>query len=60
MNKVLLVFLLALVPCKNIRNLVSFDFNTFYNDLVSRHNVLRKKHSAGALTKLTAIAKLIK
>ena len=58
MSKFLLVLLLALVSCKNLRNLASFDFNTFYNALVSRHNTLRKKHSAGALTKLTAIAKL--
>jgi len=58
MNKILLVLLLALVSCKNLRDLASFDFNTFYNELVSRHNTLRKKHSAGALSKLTAIAKL--
>ena len=58
MSKVLLVLLLALVSCKNLRDLADFDFTKFYNDLVSKHNSLRKKHSAGALTKLTAIAKL--
>ena len=58
MNKILLFFLLALVSCGNLRNLAAFNFNTFYDDLVNRHNTLRKKHQAGALTKLTDIAKL--
>ena len=58
MNKVILLLLLALVSCKNLRDLASFDFNTFYDALVKRHNTLRKKHSAASLTKLAAIAKL--
>ena len=58
MSKLLFFFLLALVSCGNLRNLATFDFNTFYTALVNRHNTLRKKHQAGALTKLTDIAKL--
>ena len=58
MSKILLFFLLALVSCGNLRNLATFDFNTFYTELVDQHNTLRKKHSVGALTKNTDIAKL--
>ena len=59
MNKFLLILLLTLVYCNNLRNLAdSFNFNTFYTALVNRHNTLRKKHSAGSLSKFADIAKL--
>ena len=58
MNKFVLTLLIAIVSCNNLRNLASFNFDTFYTALVNRHNTLRKKHSAGKLTKLAAIAKL--
>jgi len=59
MNKYILLLLLALVSCNNLRNLAdSFNFNTFYTALVNRHNTLRKKHSAGKLEKFADIAKL--
>ncbi len=58
MSKIILLVLIALVSCNNLRTLAAFDFNTFYTALVNRHNTLRKKHSAGSLTKLTDIAKL--
>jgi uncharacterized protein YkwD len=58
MNKIILALLIAIVSCSNLRNLAAFDFNTFYTDLVDKHNALRKKHSAGSLVKLEAIAKL--
>ena len=58
MNKIIAILLLAIATCSNLRNLASFNFDTFYTELVNRHNVLRKKHSAGSLTKLADIAKL--
>ena len=58
MSKILLFFLLALVSCGNLRSLTTFDFDTFYKELVDQHNILRKKHSVGALTINTDIAKL--
>ena len=58
MNKFVLALLVTIVSCNNLRNLASFNFDTFYTALVKRHNTLRKKHSASSLTKLAAIAKL--
>ena len=58
MNKVLLALLISLVCCNNLRSLSTFDFDSFYNDLVDRHNFLRSKHSASPLTKLDDIAVL--
>ena len=58
MNKIIAIILLALATCNNLRNLANFDFSTFYTNLVNRHNELRKKHNAGALTKLADIATL--
>ena len=58
MNKILLVVLVAIVSCNNLRNLATFDFDTFYNELIVKHNILRKKHNSGELTKLDDIAAL--
>ena len=58
MNKFLLIVLLAFVSSENLRGLATFDFNTFYTSLVTKHNTLRKKHNSPALTKLADIAKL--
>ena len=58
MNKFALALLRAIISCNNLRNLASFNFDTFYSALVNRHNTLRRKHSAGSLTKLTTMAKL--
>ena len=56
MNKFLILFLISIVSCSNLRKLL--DFNTFYTELVNRHNTLRSKHGAQALTKLKALADL--
>ena len=58
MNKFLLIFLIALVSSQNLRGLESFNWSTFYTNLVKKHNALRKKHKSTALTKLADIAKL--
>ena len=58
MNGILLFVPLTLVSCKNLRNLATFDFTTFYDELIDRHNTLRNIHSAPPLTKDTDIAKL--
>ena len=60
MNKILLFVLIALVSCKNLRDLATFDFDTFYSDLITKHNTLRAKHNSAALTKLDDIATLAK
>ena len=56
MNKLLFFCLLAIASCANLRHLL--DATAFYNELVTRHNTLRKKHGASALGKLSALAKL--
>ena len=58
MNKVIAILLLAIISCNNLRNLADFDFNTFYNQLVNRHNILRQRHGSGKLEKLEDIANL--
>ena len=58
MNKILLVVLVAIISCNNLRNLATFDFDTFYNELIVKHNSIRVKHNSGALTKLDDIAAL--
>jgi uncharacterized protein YkwD len=58
MNKILLLLLIAIVSCKNLRDLAGYDFNTFYAELITKHNTLRAKHNSPALTKLDDIAKL--
>ena len=58
MNKVIAILLLAIVSCNNLRNLADFNFDSFYTQLVNRHNALRKKHGVGKLATLVDIAKL--
>ena len=58
MKTILTFILVALVSCQNLRNLATFNFESFYTELVTKHNVLRAKHNAPALTKLADIAKL--
>ena len=59
MNKTIIVLLLiAIVSCNNLRDLATFDWTKVYNDLVKTHNNKRAKHGAAALTKLAALANL--
>ena len=58
MNKILLSILLVFVSCGNLRKTADWNFDTFHKELVNRHNELRKKHSAGALTVLKDLTTL--
>ena len=58
MNKILILLLIAFISSKNLRNLATFDFETFYNQLIMKHNTLRAKHSSGPLKRLDDIAEL--
>ena len=58
MNKIIIILLITVISSKNLRNLASFDFESFYNELIMNHNTLRSKHNAGALKKLDDIAAL--
>ena len=58
MNKILLSILLVFVSCGNLRKTADWNFDTFHKELVARHNELRKKHAASALTTLKALTTL--
>ena len=55
-----LVLLIAFASNENLRNLDEYDWDKVYNELILKHNILRAKHNATALTKLDSIADLCK
>ena len=58
MNKILIFLLIVFTSAKNLRNLADFDWTTVYNEIILKHNALRAKHNAVALTKLDDLAEL--
>ena len=58
MKQILFVSLLVFILSNNLRNLATYNWGTVYDELVARHNALRAKHKAGALTKAAALATL--
>ena len=60
MKVVVLFLLLIFASMKNLRNLDDFDWDKVYNELILKHNILRSKHNATALTKFDEIAELCK
>lgn len=60
MKQILLLLLIVFVSTKNLRDLATFDFESFYNELILKHNVLRAKHNSGPLTRFDDLAELAK
>ena len=61
MKEFILFLLIAFISTKNLRNLDDdFDWDKVYNELILKHNILRAKHNATALTKLDPIAEFCK
>ena len=60
MKVIALVLLIAFASNENLRNLDEYDWDKVYNELILKHNILRAKHNATALTKLDSIADLCK
>ena len=58
MNKIILSILIAFISCNNLRKAAEWNFETFHNELVARHNELRKKHAASSLTVLKELTTL--
>ena len=60
MNKIILILLLAFSSSKNLRELLEFNFESFYSELLAKHNEVRKKHNAASLTKSEDLEKIAK
>ena len=60
MKQFLLLLLIVFVSTKNLRNLDDFNFESFYNELILKHNILRAKHNSPSLTRLDDLAELAK
>ena len=58
MNKILLFILLVFISCRNLRKVEDWNFEAFHNEIVARHNELRKKHASSSLTILKDLSTL--
>ena len=58
MNKILISLLIAFISFLNLRKTDEWNFETFQNELVAKHNEYSKKHSASSLTILKDLSTL--
>ena len=60
MKVILFSCLLILMSSNNLRTTANWNFNTMYSELITQHNILRKKHKANPLTRFAPLETLAK